>query len=182
MRNHGRSISDFYWSLWRISRKVLFLPLCFFRPVCDQKAVKKDNKNCFSSAQGGAVSLGCSIISNVDKNHGRWISDFYWSLWRISRKFTFRPLYLSPDVHTYGLGSVGPLPWLSILNSILETLDSLRPFYPLLLLCDYKIRLVSQISVTQGCCFHFIKADVNVQSNHSNWRLIIWFRSNYPTI
>ena len=24
-----------------------FRPLCFFRPVCDQNAVEKDDKNCF---------------------------------------------------------------------------------------------------------------------------------------
>ena len=34
-----------------------FRPFCFFRPVCDQKAVEKNNKNCFWS-----VSLGCSVM------------------------------------------------------------------------------------------------------------------------
>ena len=45
----------------------------------------------FSSAQ---LSIG---------NHGiRGICDFYSYSWRILCEFTFRPLYLSTDVHTYG--------------------------------------------------------------------------------
>ena len=36
------------------------------------------------------------------RNRGRRICDFYWSFWRILCEFTFRPLYLSTDVHTYG--------------------------------------------------------------------------------
>ena len=41
-----------------------FRPICFFRPVCDQKAVEKDNKNCLWSVKGGAVSSRCSVMPN----------------------------------------------------------------------------------------------------------------------
>ena len=41
-----------------------FRPLCFFRPVFDQKAVEKGNKNGFWSVQGEAVSWGCSVMPN----------------------------------------------------------------------------------------------------------------------
>ena len=81
-----------------------FRPLCFFRPVCDQKVVEKNNKNCFWSVQGGAVHLRMFSYAQWSiKNHGRWISDFYWLLRGISREFTFRPFNLSTDVHTNGL-------------------------------------------------------------------------------
>ena len=38
-----------------------FQPLCFCQLVRDQKAVEKDDKNCFWSVEDGAVSLGCSV-------------------------------------------------------------------------------------------------------------------------
>ena len=37
------------------------------------------------------------------RNRGRRIFDFNCPFWRILFEFTFRPLYLSTDVHTYGL-------------------------------------------------------------------------------
>ena len=56
----------------------------------------------FWPAQGWAVSLRCSVMVDYNrlKDHGR----------RIAWEFTFRPLYLSTDVHTYGLNLQGKNP------------------------------------------------------------------------
>ena len=80
----------------------------------------------FSSAQ---LSIG---------NPGRWICDFFWSLWRISCEFTFRPLCLLTDVYTYGwlfivpasdsallvtVSCTGPMPmrWNNIVSVVLHS-------------------------------------------------------------
>ena len=44
----------------------------------------------------------CRIISYWRWLAVEWICNLYWSLWQISCKFTFRPLYLLTDEHTYG--------------------------------------------------------------------------------
>ena len=52
-------------------------------------------------------------------NHGRGICDFYSPLWRILCQFTFRPLYLSTDVHTHGL-------WIIVLFELIRNLINTR--------------------------------------------------------
>ena len=90
----------------------------------------------FSSAQ---LSIG---------NPGRGICDFYSSLRRILCEFTFRPLYLSTDVHTYRLLS------LLALNqscTVFLLIFSLTGTYPLLKIHNFWILAKSPICQTIHC-------------------------------
>ena len=85
-----------------------------------RKRVEKVDINCIWSIKDKTILLECSVMLNYQlKIVGERICDFYWSFWRIFCKFTFRPLYLSTDVHTYGLAFLRWQILLSILVVIL---------------------------------------------------------------